>query len=177
MSPRSEVRSVVLEVPGTPAPQGSKRHVGGGRMVESSKRVGPWRDAIVAAAIRANVYGLRVDYPVSLTVSFNMVRPTAHYGARGLRPSAPMFPATRPDLDKLLRSTLDGLVQASVLADDSVIVVVSAGKFYADDEDPPGAGIHLNPLGSLRAAPVSWWGRQPFTTGAQGAPTTGAPSL
>ena len=28
---------------GLPAPQGSKRHVGEGRMVESSKRVKPWR--------------------------------------------------------------------------------------------------------------------------------------
>ena len=28
------------------APQGSKRHVGRGIMIESSKRVKPWRDAV-----------------------------------------------------------------------------------------------------------------------------------
>ena len=41
------------EVLGTPAPQGSKRHVGGGRMVESSKLVGPWREAVKAAVAAA----------------------------------------------------------------------------------------------------------------------------
>lgn len=33
-------------VPGTPRPQGSKRHVGGGRMIESSKYVKAWREKV-----------------------------------------------------------------------------------------------------------------------------------
>ena len=35
-------------VHGLPAPQGSKRHVGKGVMVESSKYVKPWREAVKA---------------------------------------------------------------------------------------------------------------------------------
>src|ERR1700676_3259288 len=35
-----------ITVRGIPAPQGSKRHVGGGRMIEMSKAVGPWREAV-----------------------------------------------------------------------------------------------------------------------------------
>ncbi|QDH92357.1 RusA-like resolvase [Gordonia phage Spooky] len=37
-------------IPGIPAPQGSKRHVGNGILIESSKRVGPWR-AVVALTV------------------------------------------------------------------------------------------------------------------------------
>ena len=33
-----------------PAPQGSKRHVGGGRLIEASKRVKPWRQAVAATS-------------------------------------------------------------------------------------------------------------------------------
>jgi hypothetical protein len=39
-----------VDVYGLPAPQGSKRHVGGGRMIEASKKVGPWREAVVRAS-------------------------------------------------------------------------------------------------------------------------------
>lgn len=34
-----------FEIPGRPAAQGSKRHVGGGRMIEQSKYLKPWRTA------------------------------------------------------------------------------------------------------------------------------------
>ena len=44
---------ITFEVYGQPAPQGSKRHVGGGRMIESSKAVAPWREAVKWAAIEA----------------------------------------------------------------------------------------------------------------------------
>ena len=42
--------ALTFRVYGTPAPQGSKRHVGRGVMVESSKKVAPWRQDVVAAA-------------------------------------------------------------------------------------------------------------------------------
>lgn len=38
---------------GTPAPQGSKRHVGRGVMIESSKNLKPWREAVKYAALAA----------------------------------------------------------------------------------------------------------------------------
>jgi crossover junction endodeoxyribonuclease RusA len=43
---------VIIVVRGIPAPQGSKRHVGGGRMIESSRAVGPWREAVRAETQR-----------------------------------------------------------------------------------------------------------------------------
>lgn len=133
-----------IRVLGTPAPQGSKRHVGGGRMVESSRKVGPWREAVVGACERIGVAGSRIDTPVHVRVTFWLSRPASHCRPNGqLRSNAPVAPARTPDLDKLLRSTLDGLTQAGVITDDARVVTIHALKRYAD-ETSPGALIHLS---------------------------------
>jgi Holliday junction resolvase RusA-like endonuclease len=49
----------------------------------------------------------------------------------------------RPDLDKLLRSTLDGLTDAGVWRDDSQVVSISAAKVYAKNGDTPGVIIEV----------------------------------
>ena len=133
-----------MRVYGLPAPQGSKRHVGGGRMIEASRKVAPWREAVVGEAQRLGYAGMRIDEPVVVRITFYLPRPSSHRGARGLRPSAPVWPAKVPDLDKLARSTLDGLVQAAVLSDDARVVVIHARKTY-DDEQAAGALIHITP--------------------------------
>lgn len=119
-------------VHGTPAPQGSKRHVGNGVMVESSKKVKPWREAVKYAALEAGVE--QFTGPVSVRVTFWMARPKSHYRtgkkAHLLRHDAPEWAAGRPDLDKLLRSTFDALGEAGVWRDDSQVVLVSACKRY-----------------------------------------------
>ena len=130
---------------GTPAPQGSKRHVGGGRLIESSQKVGPWREAVVSACHRDNLTDLRIDAPVQVDVEFLLHRPASHHGANGIKKSAPAWPAVVPDLDKLLRSTLDGLTAAGVFVDDSRVVHVIALKKYADGTTP-GAFITVTTL-------------------------------
>jgi len=125
---------ICLRVFGTPAPQGSKRHVGGGRMIEVSKKVKPWRAAIVDQAIRDGVSGTQLDGPLMLRVTFYMQRPKFHSGAKGIKASAPPFPDRVPDLDKLLRSTCDALTDSQVIVDDARIVQIKARKVYADTE-------------------------------------------
>lgn len=131
-----------MDVLGTPAPQGSKRHVGHGVMVESSKAVQPWREAIVSETLRSGHAGTRMTGPVLLHVTFYLPRPKGHHGARGLLPSAPALPHRRPDADKLLRSTLDALTQAGLIEDDAQITTIRATKRYADHR-PPGARITI----------------------------------
>ena len=41
---------VEIRVYGIPRPQGSKRHVGRGIMVEASRHVGQWRNDVMSAA-------------------------------------------------------------------------------------------------------------------------------
>ena len=124
----------VIEVRGTPAPQGSKRHIGNGRMIEMSKAVGPRREAVRAETMKA--VSLPLDGPVKVRLRFSFTRPASHYGtgrnAAQVKPSAPLFPAARPDLDKLVRAVLDGLTMGGAWRDDGQVAYLSAGKFYGE---------------------------------------------
>jgi len=101
---------------GIPAPQGSKRHVGNGRMVESSKALKPWREQIIADAKQLQIND-PLDTPVGVTLVFCFPRPKHHYSKNGtLKATAPKHKITRPDLDKLTRGVLDSLVLASLTA-------------------------------------------------------------
>lgn len=138
--------SLSFFVAGMPAPQGSKRHVGNGVMVESSKAVKPWRQDVVAAARQAvDSTGLEpYVHAVKVTVIFYFPRPKSHFGsgrnAGVLKDSAPHYVATKPDVDKLLRSTFDALTTAGVWRDDNLAADVLATKVYSDH---PGAHIHI----------------------------------
>jgi crossover junction endodeoxyribonuclease RusA len=140
------VTPIELYVHGHPAPQGSKRHVGRGIMVEASKRVQPWREAVVGEAIRAGWNGTGLDEPLTVDLAFYFTRPQSHYGKSGVKQSAPHVPARRSvgDIDKLVRSTLDALVQASVMSDDCLVVLLTARKRYATLVRPAGARIRID---------------------------------
>jgi crossover junction endodeoxyribonuclease RusA len=146
-------------VHGTPAPQGSKRHVGKGIMVESSKKVKPWREAVKTAALDATHLGsARIgsstlhahtgteEGAVDVSLVFVLDRPKGHYrtgrNAHLLRDGAPTVPTVKPDLDKLVRSTLDAIKDAGVYRDDSQVVSITTTKVYASPLNGiPGATI------------------------------------
>lgn len=122
----------------TPAPQGSKRYVGHGRLIESSQHVKPWRLLVQQAALATN--HPTITSPVSLSIAFLFPRPKSHYTSKGLlKPSAPLFHSVRPDGSKLLRSTEDALVDAKLLHDDSLIAIGTFTKRYCRDGERPGA--------------------------------------
>jgi Holliday junction resolvase RusA-like endonuclease len=80
--------------------------------------------------------------PVSLTATFRFPRPANHYGTgrnRGcLKPTAPDWKTTKPDLDKVLRSVGDSLEQAGLIAGDQQIVGINAQKRYVVTDEAPG---------------------------------------
>lgn len=121
-------------VPGAPAPQGSKRHVGGGRMIESSKAVGPWRERVALVAHSAMVAAdLSGPYLGAATVDLQFVMPRPKSA-----PKAKVLPATkRPDIDKLARSCLDSLTHVCV-QDDAQVVGLTATKRVALFGEEPG---------------------------------------
>lgn len=156
MTGQAPIRFVVL---GTPAPQGSKIRTEFG-MRESSQAVGPWREAVKAAAQLADVG--HVSGPVVAQVWFRFQRPKTHYGtgrnAGVLKGAAPLFPTSRNvgDIDKLLRSSFDALTDVGAIDDDSCIVAVHTYKGWAhSDRDmagqQPGATINIT------AAQVEPW--------------------
>jgi len=136
---------------GTPGPQGSKKAYArkGSRkitLVESSKKVKPWRRAVAdAARLVAGDTFAPLSGPLVGSIVFSLARPKGVSLAR--RP----LPWTRPDLSKLLRSTEDALdTDAGVIEDDARIVeYLRLAKVYAGDpSDPdalmqPGAVIRL----------------------------------
>ena len=141
-----------FDVYGTPAPQGSKRHVGNGVMVESSAKVRPWRQDVKYAALEAHEScghpGHHFDKgtPVTVRATFYLARPKSHYrtgaNAHLLRENAPIRPANKPDLDKLVRSTFDAIGEAGIWADDSQVTATEIYKRYADIR-PHGAHIKI----------------------------------
>lgn len=137
-----------VTVYGSPAPQGSKsakrnQHSGRIQLVESSKRVKPWREDVVGAAltVRGKVRGWRpLTGPLLAEMVFTIARPKTHFGtgrnAGTVRPSAPDLPVGPPDLSKLVRSTEDALTTAGIYRDDALLVRYRAlAKHYHTDHN------------------------------------------
>lgn len=148
-------KTTALRVCGDPAPQGSKKAIRRGSrvaLIESSRRVKPWRKQVELAALAARARGAH-NGPVLVWVRFLIQRPKSHYGtgrnAGVVKESAPPYPTSRAvgDLDKLLRSTLDGLTDAGVIRDDADVVDVNAAKHWALPDEGPGALIHVYAIG------------------------------
>ena len=143
----------MIVVRGKPAPQGSKVSTRYGGMREASQLVMPWRNQIVSACIEQKINnGEIIDQPVEIFIDFLFLRPQGHYGTgkneKNLKPSAPQFPITRTtgDIDKLCRSTLDGLSVSSggiLLKDDSLVVELKAKKTFTTRGGFQGAFIHI----------------------------------
>lgn len=128
---------VAFTVTGTPAPQGSKRAIVRGNravLVESSAKVRPWRDAVRHEAADAMNGAQPFDGPLEVHITFRL--PKGVSVKRDL-------PTTAPDLDKLVRSTFDGLTDGGVWRDDSLAVRIVASKVYGVT---PGADITVRQI-------------------------------
>lgn len=124
-------------VPGKPAAQGSKRHVGHGRMIEQSKAVGPWRERVAYAASQQR--GGQIiprDVPLRVVLHFVMPRPASC--PKRSTPAA----TKRPDADKMIRAVFDALTGVT-WTDDSQVVAVSAFKRLAALDETPGCHIRV----------------------------------
>lgn len=129
----------------SPAPQGSKRHVGGGKIIEASPRLKPWRYLVQQAAIETGHDIIRG--PVALDCVFLFKRPKYHFRANGqLKDTAPQWHSVVPDGSKCLRSTEDSLVDAGLIEDDSRISLSRYEKRYCTGEQKPGVIISIYSL-------------------------------
>ena len=118
---------------GVPIPKGSMKHIGNGRMVDQTKTK-PWMKAIrQASMLEAAIKGVgTIEVPVSVFIEFYFPRPLAAKNR--------LYPHKRSvgDIDKLSRAVLDALqptkTEPGVLADDSLVVDLSAHKRYTESE-------------------------------------------
>lgn len=132
--------TVIFSVTGTPAPQGSKRHVGGGRMIEASKRLHPWRDKVIQAVKEQAEITDQLPGPLRVKMYFRINRP-----------AKPKYeqPISRGvgDIDKLARAILDALTIGGLIEDDSHVISLSAEKRYTTTL--PGVTVCVEPLGEI----------------------------
>ena len=139
---------MTITVHGLPAPQGSKRFMGlkGGRgiLIESSKKVKPWREAVKWAALEQ---GGRMAGPVVVDIVFTLPKPKSAPKRRET------YPDRHPDLSKLIRSTEDALTDAGVWEDDARVIRCVALKVYpgqhAQALATPGAVITIRSITDL----------------------------
>jgi Holliday junction resolvase RusA-like endonuclease len=135
---REDRVSISFQVRGIPVPQGSaKPFIAGGRarLATKSAPLMAWRTAIATAASSAMRDEPVMDGPVTVLATFRLMRPVS-------APKRVTVPATRPDLDKLVRALLDGITGV-VVRDDALVVRVDAEKVYADDVYPPGVSVEV----------------------------------
>jgi crossover junction endodeoxyribonuclease RusA len=142
---------VVIRCDGVPRPGGSKRalpnrRTGGLLVVDDSRHVKQWRQAVRVEAVRAaHAVGHEpFNGAVAVDMLFLMPRPVAHYHGRSLggqlRPAARnLLPVARPDVLKLARAVEDALTGV-IWRDDALIVTELLRKRFAEDR-PPGVVV------------------------------------
>lgn len=140
-------------VRGEPAPQGSKKFVGmingHGMLAESSKKVKPWRQDVVAAALDARAAAGNpdpLDCALSVRMIFTLKKP------KGAPKRKRIYAMRKPDVSKLARSTEDALTTAGIWTDDSRVAEYSrlAKVFPGEDPDAlnsPGVVIEIRRIG------------------------------
>lgn len=143
---------IALEVRGIPASKGSGRAImisGRARHVPSGssanqRALRAWDNAIKAACVANGPAAPISNTPLAVSLTFRFPRPRGHYGtgcnADKLKASAPLRPTTKPDVDKIARSTLDSLTGLA-FDDDSRVVELTVKKWYARDAKEIGASI------------------------------------
>ena len=156
MSPRpagaADVRTILaIRVPGIPVPQGSMRgFVRGGKvaLTGDNPALRSWRRDVTDAFLAAGK--ITTAGPLWVVLEFAVLRPRGHFGtgrnALNVRPTAPGWPATRPDIDKLARAILDAGTVAGIWLDDGQVVVLEARKIFATSGHPPGVFIRVEAL-------------------------------
>jgi Holliday junction resolvase RusA-like endonuclease len=158
---------LMLTVAGTPAPQGSKTAIsvgGQARLIEAGGTAGrarhkAWRAAVTDAAVHARRRATHEMWarPTALQVSVLFVFPMPASRTRADRERGWCWRTVTPDIDKLLRSTLDALTVAQVWEDDSQVCGfghVQKIEVLTEQVWRHGAQIVVRPI--AENGPVSW---------------------
>lgn len=137
---------------GVAQPAGSKRGFPvvrpGGRMgigiADANPKSAEWKK-VVAGEVRREYRGPLLEGPLHVTFTFYQVRPKGHFGAKGLKPSSPRYPISRPDVLKLARGVEDALTSV-IWNDDAQIVAERIYKAYCDPGQPARVEILIEQL-------------------------------
>lgn len=148
-----EWRIEVAGIPhGQPRTKSRAMHLGGGKW--TSQTYDPkhpndaWKAAIAHAARERGITPLSGAVGI-LRMEFRIMRPKGHMGKRGLKPSAPVFPTGKPDLDNMEKSVKDALKGIAWVDDAQVCLVVNKFKRFARLGESAGLTLIIRPLLSI----------------------------
>jgi crossover junction endodeoxyribonuclease RusA len=131
---------------GEPAPQGSKRHVGGGILVDSCKRLPEWRSDVRNGCLDEHGQPkARIEGPVYLSLEFALRRP------KSLPKTKKVHHTKRPDMSKLVRAVEDAITSAGIWIDDSYVCASNVTKRYAEPGEQTGCHIKVMPITDHRS--------------------------
>ncbi len=127
------IELAAFEVIGLPAPQGSKTRVPNGAMLEGGSATGrakqkAWRADVAAVArdVAADT-DAPFDQPLRLVVEFRLPMPMSRSKAARVVGKWPH--AVKPDIDKVIRATLDGLTAGGLIKDDARVFAIEASAY------------------------------------------------
>jgi crossover junction endodeoxyribonuclease RusA len=133
-------------IPGEPAPQGSKRHVGGGVLVDSCKRLPEWRSDVRNGCLTEDGQPKAwIDGPIFLSLEFALKRP------KSLSKTKKVHHTKRPDMSKLVRAVEDAITSAGIWVDDSYVCTSYVTKRYAEPGEQTGCHIKVMPITDHRS--------------------------
>lgn len=135
---------VAFSVRGIPVPQGALvRSPTGGLYNRGGSRLEVWRGGIRDAASRLMGARAPMAGPVVVRLALTFPRLKAHVRRDGsLRPGAPSWMATYPDIDKAARACLDAL-SGVVFGDDKQVAELFVRKVYGP---VPGVAVEVDEL-------------------------------
>lgn len=132
---------IVFSVKGIAAPQGSKNAIPiknragtivGTNLIESSKKVGPWRHRIAAGGeVAMHRYGAK-PFKGAVRVHLRFVLPRPKATPKDTPPAI----KKNGDIDKLARAVLDALT-GPVLVDDCLVVELNCRKRIGEPGEEP----------------------------------------
>ena len=136
-----------FQVVGVPKPKGSMRsfkHKQTGEIItiHDNPETKSWAARVTEAALAHRPSTGAWHGPCAVTLQFQLPRPKGHFGKRGLKPSAPLYPTTKPDIDKLTRCLKDAMTHV-IYRDDALVVWSKQSKAYAD---VPGVTVQVELL-------------------------------
>jgi Holliday junction resolvase RusA-like endonuclease len=119
--------TLTFTIPGAPRGKGRPRFARRGNFVRTytDPATASYENLIALAAKAEHGDNPPLDGPLAMTLLFVLPRPKS-------APKRVTLPASRPDLDNLVKAVLDGCNQAGVWSDDARVVEMFARKVYGD---------------------------------------------
>jgi len=125
---------------GQPRPRAFARKMGSIHVARfyDSDVADEWKRAVQIVVLDASIvhkWPLTLG-PVAISMCFSLPRPKSHFGAKGLKASAPLHHSGKPDADNLAKLVMDQITKSGkVWRDDSQVVSLRVEKLWASGNE------------------------------------------